>query len=118
MPKEETGAARLLAENPHYDGRGQIIAVLDQGVDPGADGLRTTTQGKPKVVDIIDTTGSGDVDTSKQVTTETDSDGNHFITGLSGRKLIIPDSWNNTTQENDLIMFFYNLPYNKRILSK
>ena len=89
----------LLAQHPHFDGRGQIIAVLDQGVDPGADGLRITTEGKPKVVDILDTTGSGDVDTSKEVKTESDESNRKFITGLTGRKLYLPENWSNPSQE-------------------
>ena len=87
----------LLATNPKIDGRGQIIAVLDQGVDPGAAGLSITSEGKPKLYDIIDTTGSGDVDTSKQVTTENDASGD-FITGLTGRRLNIPSSWANPSK--------------------
>ena len=98
LPKEEIGVSSLLAQNPQVDGRGQIIAVLDQGVDPGAAGLSLTSEGKPKLYDIIDTTGSGDVDTSKVVNTETDSEGD-FITGLTGRKLRIPDSWSNASKE-------------------
>ena len=97
LPKEEIGVSSLLATNPKIDGRGQIIAVLDQGVDPGAAGLSITSEGKPKLYDIIDTTGSGDVDTSKQVNTENDASGD-FITGLTGRRLNIPSSWTNPSK--------------------
>ena len=45
-------------------GTGQIIAVLDTGIDPGADGLCVTMSGKPKLLDIVDCTRGGDIDTS------------------------------------------------------
>ncbi|RDX94509.1 Tripeptidyl-peptidase 2, partial [Mucuna pruriens] len=80
MPKTEIGVYRFLHSHPHYDGRGAIIAIFDSGVDPAAAGLQVTSDGKPKIIDILDCTGSGDIDTSKVV--KADADG--YISGASG----------------------------------
>ncbi|KAK2573431.1 Tripeptidyl-peptidase 2 [Acropora cervicornis] len=74
LPKRETGADRFLSKYPEHDGRGIVIAIFDTGVDPGA----------------VDASGSGDVDTST-VCEPTEG----CLTGLTGRKLKIPDDWDN-----------------------
>ncbi|KAG4998232.1 hypothetical protein JHK85_029671 [Glycine max] len=63
----------------------------DSGVDPAAAGLQVTSDGKPKIIDILDCTGSGDIDTSKVV--KADADG--CISGASGASLVINTSWKN-----------------------
>ncbi|KAH1151955.1 hypothetical protein GYH30_045439 [Glycine max] len=95
MPKKEIGVDRFFDAHPEYDGRGALIAIFDSGVDPAADGLQITSDGKPKVLDVIDCTGSGDIDTSKVV--KADSDGR--ICGASGASLVINTSWKNPSGE-------------------
>jgi len=89
QPKDEIGASEFIRKYPSYDGRGIIVGVFDTGVDPGAPGLQTTSDGKPKMIDLVDCTGSGDVDTSKE--TELEADGT--LKGLSGRSLTVPAEW-------------------------
>lgn len=88
MPRQETGALDFLQEHPDYDGKGVVVAIFDTGVDPGVVGLQTTPDGRPKVIDIVDATGSGDVDMSKVVTPD-----NGQVTGLSGRVLKLDPDW-------------------------
>ncbi|GAV79300.1 Peptidase_S8 domain-containing protein/TPPII domain-containing protein [Cephalotus follicularis] len=95
MPKKEIAADRFIESFPHYDGRGVLIAIFDSGVDPAADGLQVTSDGKPKILDVLDCTGSGDIDTSKVV--KADADG--CILGASGASLFINSSWKNPSGE-------------------
>ena len=49
LPKRETQAMDFLAAHAGCDGRGVVVGILDTGVDPGAVGLQTTSDGRPKV---------------------------------------------------------------------
>ncbi|KFM79322.1 Tripeptidyl-peptidase 2, partial [Stegodyphus mimosarum] len=90
LPKRETNVSLFLDKHPEYDGRGVKIAILDSGIDPGAKGLQKTSTGQQKIIEMMDATGAGDIDTSTVVEM---TDG--YITGLTGRKLKIPPSWQN-----------------------
>lgn len=59
MPLRTIGADTFRLHYPDADGRGVLIGILDSGVDPGVPGLRTTTTGQPKLLDVRDFSGEG-----------------------------------------------------------
>ncbi|KAJ8735983.1 hypothetical protein PYW08_006639 [Mythimna loreyi] len=91
LPKKETGVVSFINKNANYDGRDTVIAIFDSGVDPAAAGLTVTSTGETKVIERYDCSGCGDVDTSTVIKKVTDG----CITGLTGRKLKIPELWKN-----------------------
>ena len=99
MPRYETQAAEFLERFPDYNGNGVVVAIFDTGVDPGAIGLSTTPDGQPKIVDMVDGTGVGDVDTSKITELKEGK-----LEGLSGRTLTISSDWKNPTNKFHLGM--------------
>ena len=63
--------------------------------------FKETSTGERKILDLVDTTGSGDVDTSTVVKIEekTEDNGRKEIKGKSGRLLTIPGDWENPSGE-------------------
>ena len=63
--------------------------------------IQETTTGERKILDLVDTTGSGDVDTSTIVRCEEKEgdDRRAVIKGKSGHSLTIPDDWENPSGE-------------------
>ncbi|BBB31900.1 conserved hypothetical protein [Thermotomaculum hydrothermale] len=60
-----TGAKQFIEKNPDCDGRGVVVFIIDTGVDVSVPGLRKTSTGEVKVIDVQDFTGEGDVTLSK-----------------------------------------------------
>jgi tripeptidyl-peptidase-2 len=56
LPKGDIQADEFIAKTG-FDGKGVVVAIFDTGCDLGAPGLQVTTDGKPKFVDAVDTTG-------------------------------------------------------------
>ena len=98
IPKEETEAAEFLRQHPQCDGRGVVVGIMDTGVDPGAPGLQFTSDGLPKIIDMIDCCGDGDVDTS-EVRSTGDQEAGRVVKGVTGRDLKLPDAWRNPSGE-------------------
>lgn len=97
LPKEETTALQFISQHPSWDGRGITVAILDTGVDPGALGLQSTSDGKPKVINCIDCSGSGDVSMGPpQTPSSTDP---HSLTTSDGRLLRLNPQWINPSNQ-------------------
>lgn len=84
-----TGAKQFIEKNPDCDGRGVVIFILDTGVDVAVPGLRKTSTGDVKVIDVQDFTGEGDVSLKKAKKIEKDGktywtldDSDIFLTNL------------------------------------
>ncbi|KAJ2556380.1 hypothetical protein EV175_002046 [Coemansia sp. RSA 1933] len=96
LPRVDTQASEFVRKNPSYDGRGTVVAVLDTGIDPGAQGLQITSDGKRKVVDFVDCTGSGDVVMGDPQECISDA---LELRGASGRMLRLNSAWTNPSGE-------------------
>lgn len=61
MPVRSLGVDSFRLAYPAFDGRNVLIAILDSGLDPALPGLRSTTLGLRKVLDLRDFSGEGRV---------------------------------------------------------
>ncbi|KAI2498284.1 tripeptidyl peptidase II [Fragilaria crotonensis] len=94
-PRRETQALQFVQK--YHNGKDVTIGILDTGVDPGAAGLYNQLDGSPKLIGVVDCTGSGDisVETEKQaVLLEKDGELSVWtVEGLSGKTLVLPGDW-------------------------
>ncbi|KAJ2910262.1 hypothetical protein GGI21_001053, partial [Coemansia aciculifera] len=97
LPRADTQAGDFVRKHPTYDGRGTVVAILDTGIDPGAKGLQVASDGKRKVLDYVDCTGSGDVALSSPLKCSEDAD--LELKGPSGRLLKLNAAWCNPSGE-------------------
>ncbi|NTW49726.1 MAG: S8 family serine peptidase, partial [Chlorobiales bacterium] len=73
ISKTTCGVDRFLSRYPTADGRGTIIVILDTGVDMGVAGLKKTSEGGQKVIDVQNFSGNGDVALNQPILVKTDS---------------------------------------------
>ena len=100
VPKKETNALQFVLQHPNYNGKNVVIGILDTGIDPGATGIGYMEDGfTPKLIDMVDCTGSGDVDVSfeepiKLIEQDNDHNSYYQVKALSGRRLKLSKDWN------------------------
>jgi len=97
VPKKETNVLEFWNQYPiNYHGTNVVIGILDTGIDPGASGLVTLPDGKtPKLIDLIDCTGSGDVamSTTRQVIDPGDDLDYYEVESCTGKTIHLKKSW-------------------------
>ncbi|CAH8631242.1 unnamed protein product [Schistosoma rodhaini] len=91
LPKKQINSDNFLNGHAKCNGCVTRIAVWDTGIDPTAAGLQITPDGKRKIVDMIDASGSGDV---KMKYKRFIDQKHRVIETLTGRKVEIPSHWN------------------------
>ena len=92
------GAKQFIQKNPHCDGRGVVVFIIDTGVDVSVPGLRKTSTGEVKVIDVQDFTGEGDV--SLKEAKKVEKDGKTYWT-LKGSDIFLTnlDKLNGATKD-------------------
>jgi tripeptidyl-peptidase II len=110
VPRVDTNALQFVLNNPKYNGKNITIGILDTGIDPGVSTVRYMNDGTTiKLQNVIDCTGSGDVDVSNEckatyttinkklsdysTVTDVVDDEYWSLTGLSGRTIKLHKDW-------------------------
>jgi tripeptidyl-peptidase II len=100
QPRLDTNVLSFLRRYPSYDGRNVRIGIMDTGIFPAAHGISAMPDGTtPKLVHLVDCTGSGDVETfpvhAEWVTgPEEDEVGHWQVTSpCTGRTLLLNKDW-------------------------
>ncbi len=91
LDRQTIGAAAFTKAHPSWDGRHVVIMIIDSGVDMGVSGLRSTTEGKIKVIDVRDFSGEGDIPLEEAVTGRENEE--YFLEAPDGRRLYGHDSF-------------------------
>jgi len=79
------GASQFIKDHPGADGKNVIIFIMDSGVDPGVPGLTNLPDGNPKVIDVQDFSGEGDV--YLEVAEKGVENNEQYLSTLGGLKL-------------------------------
>jgi hypothetical protein len=101
QPRLDTNVLSFLRKHPAYDGRSVRIGIMDTGIFPTAHGIAAMRDGAtPKLVHLVDCTGSGDVETfSVQAEWVPEQrgggdEGHWCVTSpLTNRKLLLHKDW-------------------------
>ena len=105
MPLRSLGVDTFRVAHPTFDGRGVIIGILDSGIDAGVPGLRQTSTGERKILDLRDFSGEGRIPVAP---IHADPDGSVVVSGqrLGGfgrvTRLAAPPYWGGVLRERDL----------------
>ena len=92
LDTKRMGAADFIKQHPSYNGKDAVVIILDTGVDMGVTGLTELPDGSPKVIDVQDFSGEGDVSFSKA---DTGSENNEkYLTNEEGNKVFGYDKLN------------------------
>ncbi|CBI17240.3 unnamed protein product, partial [Vitis vinifera] len=95
IPKKGIAADRFVEAHSKYDAREVVVAIFECCFYPDSGVLQVTSGGKPKIFDVLDSLGSGDIDTSTVVK----ADSNGCLGGASGASLVVNSSWKNPSGE-------------------